>query len=126
MPRSLNVSGPMLQRPNGSKTFHQISFALAKLNRGARLILGYESCSTGHNTHRADVLIQAKFVARLPMIVIMYILNYLNRNNIALKGDEFQMCVSILLVGYLLMQGTKMPKFNYIYSCLPLLSVLTC
>lgn len=53
----------------------------------------------------------------MPMIVIMYILNYLDRNNIAaaglaglnedldLKGDEFQMCVSILFVGYLLMQG---------------------
>ncbi|KAK6201934.1 hypothetical protein LQW54_009248 [Pestalotiopsis sp. IQ-011] len=52
----------------------------------------------------------------MPMIVIMYILNYLDRNNIAaaglaglnedldLKGDEFQICVSILFVGYLLMQ----------------------
>ncbi|KAI0126110.1 pantothenate transporter liz1 [Xylariales sp. AK1849] len=52
----------------------------------------------------------------LPMIVIMYILNYLDRNNIAaaglsgleadiaLEGDQFQTCVSILFVGYLLMQ----------------------
>ncbi|KAH8196116.1 hypothetical protein TruAng_009715 [Truncatella angustata] len=55
-------------------------------------------------------------VRLLPLIVIMYILNYLDRNNIAaaglagleadikLKGDQFQTCVSILFVGYLLMQ----------------------
>ncbi|KAH8685760.1 major facilitator superfamily domain-containing protein [Tricladium varicosporioides] len=52
----------------------------------------------------------------MPMIVIMYIMNYLDRNNIAaaklagiledlhLKGPEFQTSVSILFVGYLLMQ----------------------
>lgn len=51
------------------------------------------------------------------MIVIMYIMNYLDRNNIAaaklagliedlnLKADQFQTSVSILFVGYLLMQG---------------------
>ncbi|TVY46611.1 MFS transporter [Lachnellula occidentalis] len=52
----------------------------------------------------------------MPMIVLMYIMNYLDRNNIAaaklagiipdlnLKGTEFQTSVSILFVGYLLMQ----------------------
>ncbi|KAJ5205023.1 uncharacterized protein N7498_005902 [Penicillium cinerascens] len=52
----------------------------------------------------------------LPMIIIMYILNYLDRNNIAsarlagleedlgLVGDQYLTCVSILFVGYLLMQ----------------------
>ncbi|KAJ5725067.1 uncharacterized protein N7483_006424 [Penicillium malachiteum] len=52
----------------------------------------------------------------LPMIIIMYILNYLDRNNIAsarlaglesdlgLVGNQFATCVSILFVGYLLMQ----------------------
>ncbi|KKK19201.1 MFS transporter [Aspergillus rambellii] len=52
----------------------------------------------------------------LPMIIIMYILNYLDRNNIAaarlagletdlkLEGVQYQTCVSILFVGYLLMQ----------------------
>ncbi|KAI9739067.1 MAG: hypothetical protein M1834_007279 [Cirrosporium novae-zelandiae] len=52
----------------------------------------------------------------LPMIILMYILNYLDRNNIAaarlagleddlrLKGTEYQTCVSILFVGYVLMQ----------------------
>jgi hypothetical protein len=54
----------------------------------------------------------------LPMMLIMYILNYLDRNNIAsarlaglendlnLQGSEFQTSVSILFVGYLLMQGS--------------------
>ena len=53
----------------------------------------------------------------LPMIILMYILNYLDRNNIAsarlagletdlgLVGTQYQTCVSILFVGYLLMQG---------------------
>ncbi|KAG9231960.1 major facilitator superfamily domain-containing protein [Amylocarpus encephaloides] len=52
----------------------------------------------------------------MPMIVLMYIMNYLDRNNIAaaklagiiedlhLVGDQFQTSVSILFVGYLLMQ----------------------
>lgn len=53
----------------------------------------------------------------LPMIVLIYVMNYLDRNNIAaaklaglerdlqLTGDQFQTSVSILFVGYLLMQG---------------------
>jgi len=52
----------------------------------------------------------------MPMITLMYIMNYLDRNNIAaaklagiltdlnLKGVEFNTAVSILFVGYLLMQ----------------------
>ncbi|KAI9705666.1 MAG: hypothetical protein M1820_005076 [Bogoriella megaspora] len=52
----------------------------------------------------------------LPMMIIMYIMNYIDRNNLPaaklagmsddlkLKGDEFQTAVSILFVGYLLMQ----------------------
>ena len=53
----------------------------------------------------------------LPIVIIMYILNYLDRNNIAsarlagleddlnLVGNQYQTCVSILFVGYLLMQS---------------------
>ncbi|CZR59831.1 related to nicotinamide mononucleotide permease [Phialocephala subalpina] len=65
----------------------------------------------------AEKRLRRKIDARLmPMIVLMYILNYLDRNNIAaaklagiltdlnLKGVEFQTSVSILFVGYLLMQ----------------------
>ncbi|ODQ61277.1 hypothetical protein WICANDRAFT_77916 [Wickerhamomyces anomalus NRRL Y-366-8] len=52
----------------------------------------------------------------LPMLVYIYILNYLDRNNIAsarlgglekdlgLKGNQYQTCISILFVGYILMQ----------------------
>ncbi|CAH2350018.1 high-affinity nicotinic acid transporter [[Candida] railenensis] len=52
----------------------------------------------------------------LPMIVFIYILNYLDRNNIAtarlggletdlgLHGSQYQTCISILFVGYILMQ----------------------
>lgn len=53
----------------------------------------------------------------MPLVVIMYILNYLDRNNIStaklaglqtdlrLVGNQYQVSVSILFVGYLLMQG---------------------
>lgn len=52
----------------------------------------------------------------LPMIVLMYIMNYLDRNNIAaarlagledelnLTSTQYLTCLSILFVGYLLMQ----------------------
>lgn len=52
----------------------------------------------------------------LPLIILMYILNYLDRNNIAaarlagleedlrLTGSQYQTAVSILFVGYVLMQ----------------------
>lgn len=51
------------------------------------------------------------------MVIVMYILNYLDRNNIStaklaglqtdlhLVGNEYQASVSILFAGYLLMQG---------------------
>ncbi|CCE85803.1 Piso0_005437 [Millerozyma farinosa CBS 7064] len=51
-----------------------------------------------------------------PMVVLIYILNYLDRNNIAsarlggleddlnLKGSQYETCISILFVGYILMQ----------------------
>jgi MFS family permease len=68
---------------------------------------------------RADV--EKKLVRRIdlrliPMIIIMYIMNYLDRNNIAaarlggleedldLVGNQYQTSVSILFVGYVLMQ----------------------
>ncbi|KAK7705719.1 hypothetical protein SLS57_009918 [Botryosphaeria dothidea] len=53
----------------------------------------------------------------LPMMLLMYIMNYLDRNNIAaaklaglsddlnLKGNQYQTALSILFVGYLLMQA---------------------
>ena len=54
----------------------------------------------------------------LPMLILMYIMNYIDRNNLPaaklaglstdlkLRGDQFNTAVSILFVGYLLMQGT--------------------
>ncbi|KAL9617215.1 MAG: hypothetical protein Q9160_007976 [Pyrenula sp. 1 TL-2023] len=62
------------------------------------------------------VLVRKIDLRLIPTLVIMYILNYLDRNNIAaarlagleddlqLKGDQYQTAVSILFVGYLLMQ----------------------
>jgi hypothetical protein len=87
-------------------------------------------------------LVRKVDIRLLIMMVVMYILNYLDRNNIAaaklaglekslnLTGDQYQvssfvlfqctiwreetngvqLCVSILFVGYLLMQGMKPPS----------------
>ncbi|MCJ1435677.1 hypothetical protein MMC27_005052 [Xylographa pallens] len=67
--------------------------------------------------HRLERALVRKIDFRLlPMIIIMYILNYLDRNNIAsarlagletdlkLTSTQYQTSVSILFVGYLLMQ----------------------
>ncbi|CAK7226211.1 hypothetical protein SEUCBS140593_006164 [Sporothrix eucalyptigena] len=66
---------------------------------------------------KKEVRLRRKIDARLlPMIVIMYILNYLDRNNIAsaklagilndlhLSSTQFNTSVSILFAGYLIMQ----------------------
>ena len=57
----------------------------------------------------------------IPTIIVMYILNYLDRNNIAaarlggleedlnLVGNQYQTSVSILFVGYVLMQVNTKP-----------------
>ncbi|RAL05491.1 putative MFS transporter [Aspergillus ibericus CBS 121593] len=77
----------------------------------------YVAGLTPEEREKAEKALVRKIDLRLlPMIIIMYILNYLDRNNIAaaklaglvtdlnLVGVEYQTCVSILFVGYLLMQ----------------------
>ncbi len=67
--------------------------------------------------HRLEMKLVRKIDIRLlPMLVLMYIMNYLDRNNIAaarlaglqkdlhLTGTQYLTCLSILFVGYLLMQ----------------------
>ncbi|KAJ9164655.1 MFS general substrate transporter [Coniochaeta hoffmannii] len=72
---------------------------------------------TKEERDQLELKLKRKIDLRLmPAIIIMYILNYIDRNNIAaaklgglyedlhLKDVEFQTAVSILFVGYLLMQ----------------------
>ncbi|QSZ28666.1 hypothetical protein DSL72_003165 [Monilinia vaccinii-corymbosi] len=72
---------------------------------------------TPEDRQRAENLLRRKIDTRLlPMVVLIYIMNYLDRNNIAaaklaglekdlkMTGEQFQTSVSILFVGYLLMQ----------------------
>ena len=74
---------------------------------------------TPEDRQRLELALVRKIDIRLlPMIVLMYILNYLDRNNIAsarlaglekelkLTSVQYNTCVSILFVGYLLMQST--------------------
>ncbi|KAJ5819061.1 hypothetical protein N7474_004652 [Penicillium riverlandense] len=77
----------------------------------------YVASLSPEERERAEKALVRKIDFRLlPMIIIMYILNYLDRNNIAaarlaglpqdlnLQGNQYATCVSILFVGYLLMQ----------------------
>lgn len=77
----------------------------------------YVASLTPEDREKAEKALLRKIDLRLiPPVIIMYILNYLDRNAIAsarlggleqdlkLKGAEYQTCVSILFVGYILMQ----------------------
>ncbi|KAG8680470.1 hypothetical protein FRC09_018209, partial [Ceratobasidium sp. 395] len=67
-----------------------------------------------------------KLDARMSIMVVIYILNYIDRNNAAaarlrgfetdlhLKGQEFATLLSILYVGYILMQVPSNMFLNYI------------
>ena len=72
---------------------------------------------TPEERKRKELALRRKIDRRLmPLIVFMYILNYLDRNNIAsarlggletdlnLHGNQYQIAVMILFVGYILMQ----------------------
>ncbi|RAK79349.1 MFS general substrate transporter [Aspergillus fijiensis CBS 313.89] len=90
-------------------------------------------------------LVRKVDIRLLIMIVVMYILNYLDRNNIAaaklagletdlnLKGDQYQISVSILFIGYLLMQVPSNMILNklgkpslYLPGCMLVWGVISC
>lgn len=73
---------------------------------------------TPDERHKLNLHVKKKIDLRLlPVMLLMYIMNYLDRNNIAaakvagmatdlkLKNNQYQTALSILFVGYLLMQG---------------------
>ncbi|KAI4758701.1 MFS transporter [Aureobasidium sp. EXF-3400] len=72
--------------------------------------------SPEERAHAERILVRKIDFRLMPMLVIMYILNYLDRNNIAsarlagletdlaLTSSQYETSVSILFVGYLLMQ----------------------
>lgn len=77
----------------------------------------YVASLSPEERERAERALVRKIDLRLlPMIILIYIMNYLDRNNIAaarlagleddlgLTSVQYQTCVSILFVGYLLMQ----------------------
>lgn len=95
-------------------------------------VLNLESAEPAANQmspeHRARVekSLKRKLDARCSLFVLIYIMNYLDRNNIAaarLKGlqddlqlddTEYATCLSILYVGYILMQVPSNMFINYI------------
>ncbi|KAJ5919165.1 hypothetical protein N7466_010108 [Penicillium verhagenii] len=101
--------------------------------------------SSEEREQREKALVRKIDTRLLIIMLVMYILNYLDRNNIAaaklaglqkdlnLKGNEYQICVSILFVGYLLMQVPSnmiLNKFGkpsiYLPSCMVVWGVISC
>ncbi|KAF5879025.1 putative mfs transporter protein [Botrytis fragariae] len=94
---------------------------------------------TPEDRKRIETSLRRKVDTRLlPMIVLIYVMNYLDRNNIAaaklagletdlnLTGDQFQTSVSILFVGYLLMQAWQtVPLSSWMYGSLGVISGAT-
>ncbi|KAB2581349.1 Major facilitator superfamily [Lasiodiplodia theobromae] len=94
---------------------------------------------------KLNVHVKRKIDLRLlPMMLLMYIMNYLDRNNIAaakiagmsddlnLKGNQYQTALSILFVGYLLMQvpsNLMLNKFGkpalYLPTCMVIWGVIS-
>lgn len=76
-----------------------------------------KSMTPEQRIHAEKALVRKVDARLLPAVIIMYILNYLDRNNIAsarlagleeelnLTSTQYQTSVSILFVGYLLMQS---------------------
>jgi len=84
--------------------------------------------SPEERAHAEKILVRKIDFRLMPMLVIMYILNYLDRNNIAsarlagletdlaLTSSQYETSVSILFVGYLLMQS-KSDLDDTLYVC---------
>lgn len=76
--------------------------------------------------HAERILVRKIDFRLMPMLVLMYILNYLDRNNIAsarlagletdlnLTSSQYETSVSILFVGYLLMQSMTTHHFAWL------------
>ncbi|KAH8892306.1 putative MFS transporter [Thozetella sp. PMI_491] len=96
--------------------FLECEDATAALNSQSHLP-EYIRAMTPEQRRQAEKRLVRKIDLRLmPPIVVMYLLNYIDRNNIAsavlggisddlkLVGSQYQTCVSILFVGYILIQ----------------------
>ncbi|KAK0741195.1 major facilitator superfamily domain-containing protein [Schizothecium vesticola] len=106
------VSGSADEKPGSSKVEDAAAPA-----RGRHQPPAWIAALSVEERHELEKKLKRKIDARLlPAVIIMYILNYIDRNNIAaarlaglerdlkLSSIEFQTSVSILFVGYLLMQ----------------------
>lgn len=88
-------------------------------NRTLQAPAAIQAMTTDERKKKERAMVRKIDARLLPPVIIMYIMNYLDRNNIAtarLSGEEgmqeslgltdsqYETCVSILFVGYLLMQ----------------------
>ncbi|RAL59817.1 hypothetical protein DID88_000446 [Monilinia fructigena] len=100
-----------------SNDLELVEDALSTPDKSSR-VPAYVRNLTPEDRKRTESSLRRKVDTRLlPMVIFIYIMNYLDRNNIAaaklaglekdlkMTGEQFQTSVSILFVGYLLMQA---------------------
>ncbi|KAI1454136.1 major facilitator superfamily domain-containing protein [Annulohypoxylon moriforme] len=102
------------------------------------------SLSTEERRKAERALVRRIDMRLIPPVIFMYLLNYIDRNNIAsarlggleedlnLKGTQYQTCVSILFVGYILMQVPSNLLLNkigkpsiYIPTCMMIWGIIS-
>lgn len=118
---SFRVSSADIESKNQSKEVELVEDDVSTPDKSSRAP-AYVRNLTPEDRKQIESSLRRKVDTRLlPMVVLIYIMNYLDRNNIAaaklaglekdlkLTGDQFQTSVSILFVGYLLMQGNSSP-----------------
>lgn len=118
---SFGFSSADIESKNQSKEVEHVEDDSSTPDKSTRAP-AYVRNLTPEDRKQIEISLRRKVDTRLlPMVVLIYIMNYLDRNNIAaaklaglekdlkLTGDQFQTSVSILFVGYLLMQGNSSP-----------------
>lgn len=102
------------EETSDSKPYIGASFSLPSAKR--QLPPSVRSLRPDERAQAEKKLVRKIDLRLIPMVIIMYVMNYLDRNNIAaarlggleedlnLIGNQYQTSVSILFVGYVLMQ----------------------
>ncbi|CAL1701087.1 unnamed protein product [Somion occarium] len=130
---SQSISGPSSSEECSPLLPHVLSYEKGKdkdndlaILENQDNIIGDEEFGGTEARRRLEKKLVRKLDARMSILIVIYILNYIDRNNASaarlrgfetdlnLKGQEFNTLLSILYVGYILMQIPSNMFLNYI------------
>ncbi|KAE9371907.1 MFS transporter [Stipitochalara longipes BDJ] len=98
------------------KSLHEDEVAKTPVDPMLAIYLEYASQTPQWKAHHTSRLLRKVDVRLLPLLILMYLLNFLDRSNLAqarlgtlekdlgMKGTDFNLATSILFVGYIIMQ----------------------